>query len=206
MENTWFNRLEEAIRSDDRSMREISLAAGKGPNYVQQLLKNKKHPGAGNLTKLIEILGLNAGDLGEDETAIIAVPGRVGAGDEVFLTDDHAKGDGLYHIQCPPMLSPHGIVAVEVQGSSMEPNFFDGDVLFYTRMTADGVPTEAIGKRVVAETSDGRAWVKQLKPGTAPGLFHLLSLNPTGANMHDVQVKWAAPVRLHLPKEFVKKA
>ncbi|WP_273688424.1 S24 family peptidase [Ketogulonicigenium vulgare] len=201
-------RIVEAMRSQKMSAAELSRVSGVSYNVINKLKQRpESSTNADNGRALAAALGLEWDDEdGTEGAASIAVPGRVGAGDEVFLTDDHAKGDGLYHIECPPQLSPHGVVAVEVQGSSMEPNFFDGDVLFYTRMTADGVPTEAVGKRVVAETSDGRVWVKQLKPGTAPGLFHLLSLNPTGANMHDVQVKWAAPVRLHLPKEFVKKA
>jgi hypothetical protein len=48
-------------------------------------------------------------------------------------------------------------------------------------------------------------WVKQTKRGTEPGLFNLISLNPSAENQHDIKLKWAARVRLHWPAELVKK-
>ncbi len=86
------------------------------------------------------------------------------------MVDDHAKGDGLFHVECPSQLSPHGIVAVEVEGNSMEPAYAEGDLLFYSR-DAMGVPTEAIGRMCIAADEAGRVWVKQVKVGTEAGLF-----------------------------------
>lgn len=203
------------IESEGWKMKPLSEAAGMSETGVKDLFRYNSAPKVNNAYALALAMGRTVDDIikigmsgAVDEPGnppSIAVPGQAGAGAEVFLCDDHAKGDGLYHVACPPQLSPHGIVAVEVKGDSMEPTYSEGDLLFYSRETADGVPTEAIGKKVVAETTDGRVWVKQLKLGSEPGLFHLLSLNPAGLNMHDVAVKWAAPVRLYLPKEFVKK-
>lgn len=198
------------------SIREKRKAAGLTQEHMAEMLDistglyngletGKRRMNETYLDGIAKILGVVVTDLIIEDRPAVAVPGHAGAGAEVFLCDDHAKGDGLYHVACPPQLSPHGIVAVEVKGDSMEPTYSEGDLLFYSRETANGVPTEAIGKKVIAETTDGRVWVKQLKLGTEPGLFHLLSLNPAGLNMHDVAVKWAAPVRLHLPREFVKK-
>jgi hypothetical protein len=48
-------------------------------------------------------------------------------------------------------------------------------------------------------------WVKQVKRGSEPGLFHLISLNPGAETMWDVRLKWAAPVRFYLPAEFARK-
>lgn len=135
----------------------------------------------------------------------LAVAGKVGAGATVDLIDDHAKGDGLYHIVCPPQVSASGAVAVEIEGDSMTPIYQPGDVLIYSRI-ALGVPTEAVDRICVAEDQQGRVWVKQVRVGSAPGLFNLLSANPSGSNMHDVRLLWAAPVRLHLPSEFVERA
>ncbi|WP_416551647.1 LexA family transcriptional regulator [Phaeobacter sp. JH203A] len=134
----------------------------------------------------------------------IAVAGKVGAGAQVPVFDAYEKGDGP-QVECPPGLSPHGIVAVEVEGDSMEPVYSAGDLLFYTRDSSDGVPGDVIGHRCVCEDADGMGWVKQVKAGDEPGLFHLISLNPTGANMWNVHLRWAARVRLHWPVEFVRK-
>lgn len=198
-------RLKELRQARDFTQEQMAEMMGISVGLYNGLEQGKRRMNADYIESASCIFRISPRDLIDDEPEIVAVPGQAGAGAEVFLCDDHAKGDGLYHVACPPQLSPHGIVAVEVKGDSMEPTYSEGDLLFYSRETADGVPTEAIGKKVIAETTDGRIWVKQLKLGSEPGLFHLLSLNPAGLNMHDVAVKWAAPVRLHLPKEFVKR-
>ena len=186
----------------------LAELSGLSRGYVSQLETGKRQPGPETITTLCGVLGVAASDLIEapDECAppTIAVPGRAGAGAEVFLVDDYAKGAGLYHVECPPQLTPRGIVAVEVKGDSMEPVYSEGDLLFYSRVTTDGVPVESIGRKVIAQTADGRVWVKAIKTGTVPGMFHLLSLNQTGPNMLDVPVRWAAPVLFHLPREFVR--
>jgi phage repressor protein C with HTH and peptisase S24 domain len=130
----------------------------------------------------------------------VAIAGKVGAGARVPLIDVFEKGDGP-QVECPAGLSPHGIVAVEVEGDSMEPVYSDGDLLFYTR-EALGVPDEALGHRCVCEDADGHAWVKQVKPGREPGTFDLISLNRGVDPMWGVRLKWAARVRLHWPAEL----
>lgn len=134
----------------------------------------------------------------------ISIAGKVGAGAQVPVFDAYEKGDGP-QVECPPGIGPHGVVAVEVEGDSMEPVYSAGDLLFYSRNGHDSVPDEVIGHKCVCEDVDGMGWVKQVKAGDEPGLFHLLSLNPTGANMWNVRLKWAARVRLHWPAEFAKK-
>jgi hypothetical protein len=49
----WFDRLVEVLSEKDRSMRAISLAAGKGPNYISQMIKNRKQPSADNLSLIL---------------------------------------------------------------------------------------------------------------------------------------------------------
>lgn len=135
----------------------------------------------------------------------ISIAGKVGAGASVPVFDAYEKGGGP-QVECPPGLSPHGIVAVEIEGDSMEPVYSDGDLLFYSRDTHDGVPDDVIGHRCVCEDEDGMGWVKQIKPGDEPGLFHLISLNPGATTMWNKRLKWAARVRLHWPAELVKQS
>ncbi len=134
----------------------------------------------------------------------VSIVGKVGAGARVPVFEAYEPGAGP-HVVCPPGLDPQSVVAVEIEGDSMEPVYSAGDLLFYTRSASDGVPSEAIGRRCVCECEDGLGWVKQVKLGTAPGLFNLISINPQADNQHDVRLKWAAPVLLHWPKELARK-
>lgn len=156
-----------------------------------------------------KIFGVRPSDLIEEDPYPIAVAGEVGAGAQIPLTDAYTKGDGMYHVAAPaPLLkhgAPRGIVAVEVKGNSMVPMYQPGDVLFYSRATHEGIPEEDIGRPCVVEDEDGMAWVKQVKRGTEPGLFHLISLNPDADTLHDVRIKWAARVKLALPAEMVER-
>lgn len=150
------------------------------------------------------ILKVSVTDLIIEERPTVAIAGNVGAGANVPVFDVYEKGDGP-QVQCPPGLSPHGVVAVEVIGDSMEPIYSAGDLLFYTRHSHEGVPADVVGHRCVCEDAEGMGWVKQVKLGSAPGLFNLISLNPGADNMHDVTLKWAARVRLHWPADLVRK-
>lgn len=57
MDKNWFPRLLAAIEADPRSKRKLSLDAGLGPNFVQQMIADKKQPGADKLQALLDALG-----------------------------------------------------------------------------------------------------------------------------------------------------
>lgn len=139
----------------------------------------------------------------------LPVAGRVGAGALVPLHDMTDDG-GLFRVGIPPQLRSLGedgqLAAVEVEGNSMLPMYQPGDLLFFSRATHEGVPTEAIGRPCIIEDSDGNAWVKLLRTGDEPGLFHLVSLNPGAETRHNQRIAWAARVRLALPADMVDRA
>lgn len=57
MENDWFTRLSALIEADGRDKKAISLKAGLGQNFLQQMLKDKKRPNIENFMKIIDVLG-----------------------------------------------------------------------------------------------------------------------------------------------------
>lgn len=81
MKAGWRERLVKAIEEDGRDMKAISLAAKCGPNYVQQIVKDGKAPGADRLVRLLQVLGrpaslhiiLGAELTAEDEALVEAV-------------------------------------------------------------------------------------------------------------------------------------
>lgn len=61
-DDEWWGRLRDAIeaaKNSGRSYREISLEAKQGRNYVQQMMKNGKAPGADVVAKLCKALGVS---------------------------------------------------------------------------------------------------------------------------------------------------
>lgn len=194
----------QAIASQKLTVAEAARRSGVSYDTIRDLKRGKQ------LTTSAEKARKIATGLGfiwhhdEAATEYVSVAGRVGAGAEVDLYDAYPKGEGLYRVACPPQISSHGIVAVEVAGESMVPVYQPGTVLFYSRTTM-GVPTEALGRICVCEDSHGRAWVKQVKTGQQEGTFSLISINPMSETLHGVHLKWAAPVRFSLPPEYVER-
>lgn len=114
----------------------------------------------------------------------ITVEGYVGAGAAVFPLDE-----GAFDPIEPPFGAPENSVAYIVRGDSMYPAYREGTLLIC-------VPTEDIhsilNKRAVVTLEDGRRFVKDIGPGSKPGLFTLYSHN--AAPIPDVQVIRAARV------------
>jgi phage repressor protein C with HTH and peptisase S24 domain len=211
MEASFKNALEHALTHTGRSLRNVALEADVSYEQLKSLMQGKsKTTNVDDGIKVANAFGVAVedfikGNLTPFKTGTIAVAGKVGAGAKIQLSDPHPKGEGLYQIACPPQIGPHGIVAVEVSGNSMEPAYEEGDILFYSRDTL-GVPSEAIGRRCVVEDSNGMVWAKLLRrrDGQPDGLFDLISFHADTPPMYDVTIKWAAPIKMHLGRDLVK--
>lgn len=188
----------------------LSTASGLGIDIIRDLIRKGSSPKLSTARAIAQTVGLSVDEIvalgGGDNQFLrpIAVAGTVGAGARVPLVDAYEKGEGLYHVACPPQLARSSVVAVEVAGDSMEPVYYPGDVLFFTR-DAIGVPDDAIGHNCIVEDADGMAWVKRLRRGDEPGLFNLIALNDRAETQHNVPIRWAARVRFALPAEDVER-
>lgn len=199
-------KIREIRKSQGLTLEGLAEKAGISRSYLNELELGAKTINANRLQQVATALGVTPEELiATAPAAPISVAGKVGAGALVPLEDPFQKGDGYYHVACPPQLSPHGIVAVEVEGDSMLPMYQPGDLLFYSRATHEGILDEDVGRPCVVEDLKGMAWIKLVKRGSEPGLFHLISLNPGAETRHDVPIKWASRVRLALPEEYVER-
>lgn len=196
-------RIREIRRSKGLTLEELADMAGISRSYLNELELGAKTINANRLEQVGRALGVSPESLFVVTAPMVAVAGRVGAGARVPMLDAFEKGDGLFQVECPPQISPSGVVAVEVDGDSMAPMYQPGDVLFFTRHTHEGILEGDIGKPCVVEDMDGNAWVKLVKRGSGPGLWNLVSLNPSAESAWDVSIKWAARVRMALPAELV---
>lgn len=124
-----------------------------------------------------------------ERKGMVPILGYVGAGAEIYPIDDHAKGDGLDHVDAG--IIPEDAVALVVRGESMYP-FEDGWVIVYRR-DRDGVPATCLNRLCVVKVAkDGPMLVKKLRRGSSPNVFNLESWN--AKLREDVALEWASPV------------
>lgn len=124
----------------------------------------------------------------------LSVPlvGYVGAGAEAHY---YATGDELGEVDAPEGSTPH-TVAVEVRGQSLGP-LFERWLIFYDEVRTPPTP-DLFGRLCIVGLPDDRILVKQIRPATTAGFFHLLSNNEPPIT--DQEVMWAARVKSMTPR------
>lgn len=117
----------------------------------------------------------------------VPLKGKVGAGQEIYAVEDD---DPTQTAEAPANAKPN-TVAVMVSGDSMYPAYEDGAVLFYSRLLP---PENMVNRRAVVQLTDGRIFVKIVRPGSTPNVWTLQSINSQYADMVDQEVEWVAPI------------
>lgn len=118
----------------------------------------------------------------------ITIVGKVGAGAQVIIEDDHGKGSGIGEIDLPTV--DDNLMCVKVEGDSQRPRYFHGELVFYK---ADHfAPSQVVGQECVVRLQDGRMLIKTVRRGTRKGVYSLESWNAD--LIEDVVIDWAAPV------------
>jgi phage repressor protein C with HTH and peptisase S24 domain len=138
----WVSQALEASGKSQAKLAEdmgAKLQAPMDRSKVNKIVLDKRKMSAEEMLAISEITG--AALPNELSPASVSIAGKVGAGAQVPVFDAYEKGDGP-QVECPPGLNPHGVVAVEVEGDSMEPAFAAGDILFYTRDGDNELPPE----------------------------------------------------------------
>lgn len=137
---------------------------------------------------------------GRDKPQGYPLIGKVGAGGSGAYDDDYELGAALDFIDAlPGMPIDEDIIVLDVDGDSMVPAVFDGDLAFFGPIRHD--VEQLVGKRVMARLSDGRKFFKILKKGSEPGRWTLRSLNPAFPDIEDVEVAWVLPYRGSRPRD-----
>jgi len=147
-EDAWFERLKEAIADDGRAAKTISLAAGLGQNFVQQMIARSQPPKDASLTKLLGVLGPEAAAKVRGQPTLPSevreadVPFPAGMKKDVPVLgtaagSDYSKGafqltgGPVDYVRRPPgLISAKDVYALYVEGSSMLPKFEAGDLIY----------------------------------------------------------------------------
>lgn len=132
---------------------------------------------------------LHYGGSGGPQT--VSIVGIVSAGQTIIAADDGPLGEVMV-----PFGTPADMLAVEVRGDSMLPQYEDGDRLLYR-----GIPQNAdelIGRRCVVRTEAGQVLVKTLRRGALIGTYDLDSSN--AATIPNQRLVWVAKVEAVIHK------
>lgn len=205
------------LKENHLSGRAISRAAGLSSSAASQFIQgNSRSPkietlkalakGAGDILQRSVSLGEILGEKDQpDRSAKPAdapetpIAHYVGAGDEVNLYDDAGSGMAIDYTPSPPGFERSRGAAAVVRGDSMRPIFDAGDLLFF-RPPRPPPAAHDLPERAVIVQVRGKLFVKKLLPGTKPGRFHLLSINPLTPVMQDQPVQSYAFIEWVKPK------
>ena len=199
-------RIRQARKTAGQSQAWLAEKVGQAQTTISSWETGRTEPGREDVARIARSLNLDVGvlELG-DQTAgggSRGYPhiGKVGAGGSGEYEDDYALGEGLGYIEpLPGMPVDQEIIVLDVEGDSMVPAVFDGDLAFFGPVRKD---VEALlNKRVMARLADGRKYFKILKRGSQAGLYTLRSLNPATPDIEDVHVEWVLPYRGSRPRE-----
>ena len=199
-------RIREARTARGWSQAKLAEAIGKTQTALTWWENGGREPSRVDVAHIARALGVDVGVLELGDEAAAARPrgyphiGKVGAGGSGEYDDDYALGEALGYIDpLPGMPVDQEIIVLDVDGDSMAPAVFDGDLAFFGPIRHD--VDALLNKRVMARLNDGRKFFKIIKRGTQPGLYTLRSLNPTTPDIEDVRIDWVLPYRGSRPRD-----
>lgn len=193
----------KAARSAARlSQQKLGDKVNQAQTTISSWERGRTEPTRDDVVRLADALGTTVAALEglieesspKDEQRPTGYPkiGTVGAGGAGEYADDFAMGAADDYIEPMPGMPVNGdIIVLDVDGDSMVPAVFDGDLAFFGPVRKD--VDALLNKRVMARLADGRKFFKVLKRGTGAGLYTLRSLNPATPDIEDVQIEWVLP-------------
>lgn len=175
----WRKRLEKAIKDSGLSMKEVSLAAGKGETFVRDLIERDRIPSIENFLAIARVVGKPVSYLVGENSETAKEPGlrrvdvvaHVQAGHfaETWEWDEEER----YAVYVPDLAEYRGLrlYAAETRGPSMNKRYSDQTVVvFNSVIEAHEEPIP--GKRYIIE--------RKRPSGESEHTVKLLHLDPEG--------------------------
>lgn len=169
-------------KMQERGEKQTRLAEeiGVKPNYFGLMLKGERPWQLKYLERLAVHWDIPLEELVRED-AELPVTGYVSAGEPVEFYNIEPPAAGWEKVLMPSDIPPRlfdRIYALKVVGSSMEPAFRDGTILYVKKDSGDEVVN---GDIVVFVDQDGHAWVKKVK--FSKDIIILKSINPAYEDM-----------------------
>lgn len=135
-----------------------------------------------------------------DASTSIPVMGYVGAGAEVEPDFEQVPPEGLFQVSIPIPL-PSEMVALQVRGDSMLPQFEDGMVIVVFKEQRRPIET-FYGEQAVVRTVDGRRFVKTIERASN-GAVTLRSWN--AKPIENVSLDWIGEIFTFFPASAINR-
>lgn len=198
-DNPFPANLKAARKAKGWSLETLAAEAETSKGYLSELERGTRPtpPGA-FLDKLAAALETTAAalfgeapDQGDRIRRTVPLVGYVGAGGQAH----YGSGDVLGEVDAPENATDT-TVAAEMRGESMGP-LLDGWLVFWDEVRSPVTP-DMHGQLCVVGLPGDKVFVKQIRPSSTDGLYHLIS-NAEGP-MLDMEILWAAKVTEMRPR------
>lgn len=124
------------------------------------------------------------------ENNSVPIVGRIGTGAVIEPDFEQVPPEGLEEIELPIPVS-EDMIGFEVVGTSMYPRYSAGDVVVCWRERGIGIES-FLRQELAVRTTDGRRYLKEVRPGRRKGTFDLHSFN--GPEIESVRIEWFSPI------------
>ena len=203
MSDELVENLRQRMTEGGFSMKSLSLAAGLNETYIRDVLAGKSRPNVAKLAQVAKALGTTVSDLmGEaDHSQVRSVPlmGYVGAGAEVEPDFEQIPPEGLDNVHVPFPL-PEEMIAFQVKGDSMMPQFRDGTVIIVYRDQRRALES-FYGEEAIVRTQDGRRFIKTILRGSKGVTLSSWNAMP----IENVQLAWVGEIFTVFPPSAIRR-
>lgn len=133
------------------------------------------------------------------QPSLVPLMGFVGAGAEVEPDFEQVPPEGLDQIEVPFSL-PADMIALQVKGDSMLPQFRNGVIIIVYREQRRSIES-FYGEEAAVRTTDGRRFIKTILRG--PTGVNLISWNAPA--IEDVQLAWVGEIFTYFPATAIRR-
>jgi phage repressor protein C with HTH and peptisase S24 domain len=200
----WEKRFRELMEGRGFTMKSLSLEAGLNESFVRDMLQRKRVPSIDKFARLTKLLGTTVAEFTNEPVApafTVPLMGFVGAGAEVEPDFEQVPADGLDQIAVPFPL-PAEMIALEVRGDSMLPQYRDGTIIIAYREQRRAVES-FYGEEACVRTSDGRRFIKTIMRGEG-NTVNLISWN--ASPIEGARLEWIGEIFSVFPASAMRRA
>ena len=192
----WHDKLLKLIEDRGLTPVGLSLKAGLSRTFVQKLVQREGYPSLENSYRLAAVLDVTLDEFfhGSGYSAPRTLP-LMGVITEDGWVRPVGPGDPQ-GFEVPALGTD--TVSFLVQSADCWP-YLEGDFLVGTKTLGRSVHN-LVGIRCIVATKDGSRHVGVLEPGAGKSRYDIRPFNPTKATIKNVEIEWAAPIKLVVHK------